>query len=160
MGELGERLRAARDEKGLTLQEVAEATRMPLNYLEALENYHTAIEVTALRKTRTDAMLAKATLLSSFLDADEEALKVYQEVGRNFPEGAEIATYREGLLLFELNRFEEAAEVFKSYNTRYRAGRFQFQAEGILFPAAKTHLVAIDFFQVKFGDVHDEVTSA
>ncbi len=38
MGELGERLRAARDEKGLTLEEVAEATRMPLNYLQALEN--------------------------------------------------------------------------------------------------------------------------
>jgi len=101
-------------------------------YLEALENYHTAIEVTALRKTKTDAMLAKATLLSSFLDADEEALKVYQEVGRNFPEGAEIAIYREGLLLFELNRFEEAAEAFKSYNARYPAGRFQFQAEVLM----------------------------
>jgi transcriptional regulator with XRE-family HTH domain len=38
MGELGERLRAAREEKGLGLEEVAEATRMPLNYLQALEN--------------------------------------------------------------------------------------------------------------------------
>lgn len=37
MGELGERLRAAREEKELTLEEVAEATRIPLNYLEALE---------------------------------------------------------------------------------------------------------------------------
>lgn len=101
-------------------------------YLEALENYQTAIEVTSLRKTKTDAMLAKATLLSSFLDADEEALKVYQEVGRNFPEGAEIAIYREGLLLFELNRFEEAAEAFKRYSARYQTGRFQFQAEVLM----------------------------
>jgi hypothetical protein len=38
MGELGERLRAAREEKELTLEEVAEATRIPLNYLQALED--------------------------------------------------------------------------------------------------------------------------
>jgi hypothetical protein len=38
MGELGERLRAAREEKELTLEGVAEATRIPLNYLQALED--------------------------------------------------------------------------------------------------------------------------
>ena len=38
MGELGERLRAAREEKELTLEAVAEATRIPLNYLQALED--------------------------------------------------------------------------------------------------------------------------
>jgi transcriptional regulator with XRE-family HTH domain len=37
MSELGERLRAAREEKELTLEQVAEETRIPLNYLEALE---------------------------------------------------------------------------------------------------------------------------
>lgn len=36
--ELGERLRAAREEKEMSLDEVAAATRIPLNYLEALEN--------------------------------------------------------------------------------------------------------------------------
>ena len=101
-------------------------------YMEALENYDTAIELTSLRKTKSDALLAKATLLSSFLDADEEALKAYREVRKNFPEGAEIALYREGLLLFELNRTQEAAEVFKTYISQYPAGRFQFQAEVLM----------------------------
>jgi transcriptional regulator with XRE-family HTH domain len=38
MSELAARLRAAREEKGLTLDRVAEETRIPLNYLEALES--------------------------------------------------------------------------------------------------------------------------
>ena len=37
MSELGERLRAAREQKELTVEQVAEATKIPLNYLYALE---------------------------------------------------------------------------------------------------------------------------
>jgi transcriptional regulator with XRE-family HTH domain len=37
MGELGERLQAAREAKELTIEQVAEATKIPLNYLYALE---------------------------------------------------------------------------------------------------------------------------
>jgi transcriptional regulator with XRE-family HTH domain len=37
MGELGKQLQAIREEKELSLTEVAEATRIPLNYLQALE---------------------------------------------------------------------------------------------------------------------------
>lgn len=37
MGELAERLCAAREEKGLSLDEAAEATKIPLRYLQALE---------------------------------------------------------------------------------------------------------------------------
>ena len=37
MSELGEQLRAAREERNLTVEEVAEATRIPLNYVYALE---------------------------------------------------------------------------------------------------------------------------
>lgn len=37
MSELGERLRAAREERELTVEQVAEATRLPLNYVYALE---------------------------------------------------------------------------------------------------------------------------
>jgi stage II sporulation protein D len=107
-------------------------------YMEALENYNTAIELTSLPKTRSDAMLAKATLLSSFLDADEEALKVYQEISRSLPDGAEIATYREGLLLYELNRYEDAKEAFSGYISRYPEGRFRFQAEALLEKVEET----------------------
>ena len=38
MGELGERLRTAREEKELSLEDIAVATKVPLNYLVALED--------------------------------------------------------------------------------------------------------------------------
>ncbi|MDZ7697888.1 MAG: tetratricopeptide repeat protein [Deltaproteobacteria bacterium] len=56
-------------------------------YMEALENYETALELTSRTQTKIDALLAKATLLSTFLDAPEEALKVYREVYRQIPPG-------------------------------------------------------------------------
>ena len=101
-------------------------------YMEALENYETAIELTSIEKTRIDALLAKATLLSAFLDAPEEALKVYRNIFKNYPQAAEIARYREGLLLFQLNRPEEARGVLRAYLTKYPKGRFRFQAEALL----------------------------
>ena len=101
-------------------------------YMEALENYETALELTSLPKTKIDALLAKATLLSSFLDAPEEALKVYREVYSKYPQAAEIARYREGLLLFQLNRYQEAKEVLTDYLKKYPNGRFSFQAEALL----------------------------
>ena len=101
-------------------------------YMEALENYETAIELTSVEKTKIDALLAKATLLSAFLDAPEEALKTYREVYKKYPQAAEIALYREGLLLFHLNRPDEAKEILKEYLTRYPRGRFLFQTEALL----------------------------
>jgi len=101
-------------------------------YMEALENYETAIELTSVEKTKIDALLAKATLLSAFLDAPEEALKAYREVYKKYPQAAEIALYREGLLLFHLNRPDEAKETLKDYLIRYPRGRFLFQTEALL----------------------------
>jgi stage II sporulation protein D len=100
-------------------------------YLEALESYETASELTAVDKTKIDALVAKATLLSAFLDASEDALKVYRQV-RTYPQAAEMAQYREGLLLFELNRLKEAKEVLKDYLDGHPYGRFRFQAEALL----------------------------
>ena len=101
-------------------------------YMEALENYETALELTSIPKIKIDALLAKATLLSSFLDAPEEALKVYREVYKNYPGAAEIARYREGLLLFQLNRPDQAKKSLKDYLTKYPLGKFRFQAEALL----------------------------
>ncbi len=101
-------------------------------YMEALENYETALELTSIPKIKIDALLAKATLLSSFLDAPEEALKVYREVYKNYPKAAEIARYREGLLLFQLNRPDQAKKSLKDYLTEYPLGKFRFQAEALL----------------------------
>ncbi len=107
-------------------------------YMEALENYESALELSALPKTRIDAMLAKATLLSAFLDAPEKALEVYQQVSKKYPQAAEISSYREGLLLYELKRMGEAKSVLLDYMKDYPKGRFRFQAEALLDQIAKT----------------------
>ena len=100
-------------------------------YLEALENLETAAETTGVAKTRTDALLSKATLLASFLDAPEQALKVYQDLAQGDDPAAEIAAYREGFLLFDLQRFEKARASLARYRKRFPEGRFRFQAEAL-----------------------------
>jgi stage II sporulation protein D (peptidoglycan lytic transglycosylase) len=107
-------------------------------YMEALESYNAAEENTSIPKTKIDALLAKATLLSSFLDAPEEALKIYGHIRRQYPQAAEIAQYREGLLLFDLQRFKEARATLADYLESYPQGRFRFQAEALLREIAKT----------------------
>ena len=101
-------------------------------YMEALENYQSALELSVIPKTRIDALLSKATLLSAFLDAPEKALEVYQKVSREYPQAAEIGRYREGLLLFHLDRLDEAKPVLQKYLKAYPKGKFHFQAEALL----------------------------
>lgn len=106
-------------------------------YLEALDAYNTAYEVTVYRKTRLKALLYKANLLSTFLDAEEEALKIYEQIIRDYPEGREISLYRKGLLLFDMGRFEDAAKTLEAYLKKYPKGRFRFQAEVLLEKARR-----------------------
>ena len=101
-------------------------------YMEALENYQSALELSALPKTKIDALLSKATLLSAFLDAPEKALEVYRKVSREYPQAAEIGRYREGLLLFHLDRLNKAKPVLQKYLKAYPKGKFRFQAEALL----------------------------
>jgi stage II sporulation protein D len=107
-------------------------------YLEALESYSTAEEATTYDKTKIDAMLAKATLLSSFLDAPEEALQLYRTLQKKYPQTAELASYREGILLFDLQRFDEAKKTLERYRSSYPQGRFRFQVDVLLQEIAKT----------------------
>ncbi|MBW2707831.1 MAG: SpoIID/LytB domain-containing protein [Deltaproteobacteria bacterium] len=101
-------------------------------YMEALENYQSALELSRIPKTRIDALLSKATLLSAFLDAPGKALEVYRKVSKEYPQAAEIGRYREGLLLFELDRPSEAKPVLQNYLKAYPIGKFRFQAEALL----------------------------
>ena len=101
-------------------------------YMEALENYDSAIELTSLNNTKIDALLAKATLLASFLDAPNDAGKVYQDIVAHYPGGAEIALYREGLVLYDLDQRQEAKEVLDSYLVKYPQGRFRYQVEALI----------------------------
>ncbi|MCD6293985.1 MAG: SpoIID/LytB domain-containing protein [Deltaproteobacteria bacterium] len=101
-------------------------------YMEALENYQSALELSVIPKTRIDALLSKATLLSAFLDAPKKALEVYRKVSREYPQAAEIGRYREGLLLFHLDRLNKAKPVLQKYLKAYPKGKFRFQAEALL----------------------------
>lgn len=81
MSELGERLRAAREERELTVEQVAEATRIPLNYLYALEEESFDVFTSDLH--------ARGFLrnYASFLGLDpEETVDLYDEL-RGTPRG-------------------------------------------------------------------------
>ncbi len=101
-------------------------------YMEALESYETAFEISKMPTIKAEALLSKATLLSTFLDAPKEALKVYKKIEKEYPQKREVALYREGLLLFDLGRKKEAKEVLQKYLKEYPHGRFRFQAEALL----------------------------
>jgi len=100
--------------------------------MEALENYDSAIDLTSLADTKIDALLGKATLLASFLDAPEDAGRVYKNIIDNYPEAAEIAFYREGLVLFDLDKQREAKRILENYLEKYPQGRFRYQVEALL----------------------------
>jgi transcriptional regulator with XRE-family HTH domain len=78
METLGARLRAAREEKELTIEEVAEATRIPRNYVEALEG--------ETLDAFTSDLHARGFLrnYALFLDLDpEEIAGLYERIGGN-----------------------------------------------------------------------------
>ncbi len=107
-------------------------------YLDALDAYNTAFEVTSLKRTKLKVLLLKANLLSTFLDAEDQAINIYNEIIKNYPKGAEIALYRKGLLLFDMKRYKEAISVLSFYLKNYPRGRFRFQAEVLLEQAKKS----------------------
>jgi transcriptional regulator with XRE-family HTH domain len=86
MSELGERLRAAREEKELTLEEVAAATRIPLNYLESLEEDS--------HDTFTSDLHMRGFLrnYTSYLNLDAEEILDQFDEQRGIPRGRRGAT--------------------------------------------------------------------
>ena len=111
-------------------------------YLEALESYQTAEELTSINRTRSDALLAKATLLFSFLDAPEQALSIYRKLQSGNRMISETALYREGMLLFHLGRFEETRTRLQAYQDAFPEGRFRYQTEALLKELSKQPLTA------------------
>jgi stage II sporulation protein D len=101
-------------------------------YLEALENYDTAFDLTSTSSTIIDVLSAQANLLALYLDSKEQAIIVYHYIETNFPEKAQFAMYRQGLLLYEMKRFQLSKEILNKYMKQYPQGRFLYQAEAIL----------------------------
>ncbi len=101
-------------------------------YLDALDAYNTAFEVTPYKQTRLKVLLYKANLLATFLDAEDQALDIYNEIIIKYPEGKEIALYRKGLLLFDMGKYKDSSAVFKEYLKEFPEGRYKYQSEALL----------------------------
>jgi stage II sporulation protein D len=101
-------------------------------YLEAVEYVDSAYEISRYPKTRSDALLAKAMVLATFLDAPVQAVTVYRQLAREFPAYAETATYQAAFLYMQAGRTEEAKQGFKDYIEKYPNGKFRYQAEAML----------------------------
>lgn len=106
-------------------------------YLEALESYETALEATDNKTIQGNVLMHKASLLSSYLDAPAEALKVYDKLIREYPLKSEAALYQMGLLLFDKGDYKDAIEVFQYYLKVYPRGRFRYSAETLYRRARK-----------------------
>lgn len=101
-------------------------------YMEAIEYIDSAYEMSQFHKTRSDALLAKAMVMATFLDAPEEAIATYQKLANEFSAYGEIADYQSAFLLLQIGKKEEAKNGFRNYLQKFPNGRFRFQAEAML----------------------------
>ncbi len=106
-------------------------------YLDALDAYNTAFEVTPFKQTKLKVLLYKANLLATFLDAEKEAIDIYNTIIARYPSGEELALYRKGLLLFDMEKYKEAGDTLSIYLKKYPRGRYRFQVEVLLNEAKK-----------------------
>jgi len=101
-------------------------------YLEALEYFDTAFDLSTKSMIAIDALSARANLLALYLDSKEQALATYQYIENNYPEKKQLSLYRQGLLLYEMKRFQSSESILKKYLQQYPYGKFRYQAEAIL----------------------------
>ena len=103
-------------------------------YLEALEAFDTALETTSDADVRTDALLQKANLLALFLDAPDDAIRVYNDLLAQYPTNpaAEAALFRAGMVLFDRGEFERATGYFERYLKEHPSGASRGSVEFLL----------------------------
>jgi stage II sporulation protein D len=103
-------------------------------YLEALEAFDTAVEMTDNADVRTDALLQKANVLALFLDAPDDAIRVYDDLSAHNPTAtaAEAALYRAGMVLFDRQQYGRAAGYFERYLKEHPTGASHGLVEFVL----------------------------
>ena len=103
-------------------------------YLEALEAFDTALETTSDVDIRTDALLQKANVLALFLDAPDDAIRVYDDLLTQYPAApaAEAALYRAGMVLFDREQYDRAARYFERYLKEHPDGASRGSVEFLL----------------------------
>lgn len=113
-------------------------------YLEALEAYDSAFDSSGLEKTRVRALLQRAMVFATYLNDVNEAIATYQVIERDYPQQAQTALYRRGLLLFDSSRLKQAVQILEHYQKRYPTGNFIFQVEVLLDQAKKAFAEIIE----------------
>ena len=103
-------------------------------YLEAIEAFNTAFEMGTDGDLRTEALLERANVLAVFLDAPDDAIRVYDELITQYPKssGAESALYRAGMVLFDGAQYARAAQYFERYLAEYPQGAAHGSVEFLL----------------------------
>ena len=93
-------------------------------YLEAIEAFNTAFEMGTDADLRSDALLERANVLAVFLDAPDDAIRVYDELIAQYPKssGAESALYRAGMVAFDGAQYARATRYFERYLDEYPQG--------------------------------------
>jgi stage II sporulation protein D len=106
-------------------------------YLQALESYETALDATNNKAIRGTILMNKASLLSNYLDSPLDALKIYDEIIKEYPEKTETALYQKGLILLDEGKYKDAIEIYDYYLKNYPNGRYRYSI-GTLHKRAKT----------------------
>lgn len=103
-------------------------------YLEAIEAFDTASEMAETPEVGAEAQLQKASVLAVFLDAPDDALRVYDDVIARYPgsEAAETALFRAAMTLFDDGQYARAAQYFERYLQQYPQGKSRGSAEFLL----------------------------
>ncbi len=103
-------------------------------YLEAMEAFDTALEMAESDDVRAEALLQKGSVLSMFLDAPEDSVRVYDTIVAKYPSSAdaEPALFQAGMVLFDAGDFMRAADYFDRYLKRYPQGASAATAEFLL----------------------------
>jgi len=103
-------------------------------YLEALEAFDTALEMAESDDVRAEALLQRGSVLSMFLDAPEDAVRVYDTIVAKYPSSAdaEPALFQAGMVLFDASDFKRAADYFERYLKLFPRGASAATAEFLL----------------------------
>ncbi len=103
-------------------------------YLEALEAFDTTIEMSTVDEVRLDALLQKASVLAVFLDAADDAIRLYDALVMQYPSSAAapIAVFRAGMTLFDRGQYDRAAMYFERYLKQYPTGASRGSAQFLL----------------------------
>ncbi|MBF0539850.1 MAG: SpoIID/LytB domain-containing protein [Nitrospirae bacterium] len=109
-------------------------------YLEALEAFETALDATDNKSIKGTILMNKATLLSTYLDAPADAIKIYDTIIKEYPDKTETALHQMGIILLDQGHNKDAIEVFLYYLKKYPNGRFRSSIE-TLYKKAKGEIV-------------------